>query len=127
MNANLEQEWRGCEFMSDRRGRDHLECSPARVRAALRLASVARSTGMLVFRGSGLRLPRWRAVLLDRAVRRVFSILAGRALAGVLGAVIVRLVFIPLGIDDVLPIRLPVYVAIAAAIGFLVSLLGFGR
>jgi len=49
------------------------------------------------------------------------------ALAGILGAVLVRLVFIPLGIDDVLPVRLPVYVAIAAAIGFLVSLLGFGR
>ena len=49
------------------------------------------------------------------------------ALAGILGAVLVRLVFIPLGLDDMLPVRLPVYVAIAAAIGFLVSLLGFGR
>lgn len=49
------------------------------------------------------------------------------ALAGILGAVVVRMIFIPLGLDDVLPIRLPVYVAIAAAIGFLVSLLGFGR
>lgn len=49
------------------------------------------------------------------------------ALAGILGAVLVRLVFIPLGLDDALPVRLPVYVAIAAAIGFLVSLLGFGR
>jgi len=49
------------------------------------------------------------------------------AIAGILGAVLVRLVFIPLGLDDVLPVRLPVYVAIAAAIGFLVSLLGFGR
>ncbi len=49
------------------------------------------------------------------------------ALAGILGAVLVRLVFIPLGLDDALPVRLPVYVAIAAAIGFLVSLIGFGR
>ncbi|MCX5577743.1 YtcA family lipoprotein [Kaistia terrae] len=49
------------------------------------------------------------------------------ALAGILGAVVVRLIFIPLGLDDVLPIRLPVYVAVAAAIGFSVSLLGFGR
>ncbi|MCX5477990.1 YtcA family lipoprotein [Kaistia geumhonensis] len=49
------------------------------------------------------------------------------ALAGILGAVLVRLIFIPLGVDDMLPVRLPVYVAIAAAIGFLVSLLGFGR
>lgn len=49
------------------------------------------------------------------------------ALAGILGAVLVRLVFIPVGLDDALPVRLPVYVAIAAAIGFLVSLVGFGR
>lgn len=49
------------------------------------------------------------------------------ALAGILAAVVVRLIFILLGLDDVLPIRLPVYVAVAAAIGFSVSLLGFGR
>ncbi|SHG99718.1 Uncharacterised protein family protein [Kaistia soli DSM 19436] len=49
------------------------------------------------------------------------------ALVGILGAVLVRLVLIPLGIDDMLPIRLPVYVALAAAIGFSVSLVGFGR
>ncbi len=49
------------------------------------------------------------------------------ALAGIVGAVIVRLVFIPLGVDDILPMRLPVYVALAAAIGFSVSLIGFGR
>ncbi|WP_018391316.1 YtcA family lipoprotein [Ancylobacter sp. FA202] len=49
------------------------------------------------------------------------------ALIGILGAVLVRLVFIRVGIDDALPVRLPVYVCIAAAIGFAVSLLGFGR
>lgn len=49
------------------------------------------------------------------------------AIAGILAAVAVRLVFIRLGIDDALPMRLPVYVAIAATAGFLVSLLGFGR
>ena len=49
------------------------------------------------------------------------------ALTGILGAVVVRLLFIPLGIDDLLPARLPVYVAIAAAIGFFVSMIGFGR
>ncbi len=49
------------------------------------------------------------------------------ALIGILGAVIVRLLFIRAGVDDVLPIRLPVYVAIAAVIGFGVSILGFGR
>lgn len=49
------------------------------------------------------------------------------AFIGILGAVLVRLVFIRAGIDDALPIRLPVYICIAAAIGFAVSLLGFGR
>lgn len=49
------------------------------------------------------------------------------ALAGIFGAVLVRVVFIRAGIDDVLPIRLPVYVAVAAALGFLVSILAFGR
>jgi hypothetical protein len=49
------------------------------------------------------------------------------AFIGILGAVVVRLVFIRAGIDDALPIRLPVYICIAAAIGFAVSLLGFGR
>lgn len=49
------------------------------------------------------------------------------ALFGVFGAVLVRLVFIRLGIDDALPIRLPIYVCIAAGIGFLVSIVGFGR
>ena len=46
---------------------------------------------------------------------------------GTLGAVIVRLVFIRAGIDDALPIRLPVYIGVAAILGFLVSLLTFGR
>ncbi|MFT7721223.1 MAG: YtcA family lipoprotein [Roseateles sp.] len=47
--------------------------------------------------------------------------------AGVLGAILMRVVFIRVGIDDALSLRLPVYVCLAAAIGFLVSLLGFGR
>lgn len=49
------------------------------------------------------------------------------ALAGILGAVGVRLVFVRLGVDDALPFRLPIYACIAAGIGFLVSLLSFGR
>lgn len=49
------------------------------------------------------------------------------AVLGILGAVCVRLAFIRLGIDDALPARLPVYVCVAAAIGFLVSILSFGR
>jgi len=49
------------------------------------------------------------------------------ALAGLAGAVAVRLVFIATGVDDALPARLPVYLCVAAAIGFVVSLVGFGR
>ncbi|MFG1431907.1 YtcA family lipoprotein [Xanthobacter sp. V2C-8] len=48
-------------------------------------------------------------------------------LAGILGAVVVRVAFIRMGVDDVLPFRLPVYASIAAGLGFLVSLLSFGR
>jgi hypothetical protein len=49
------------------------------------------------------------------------------ALIGILGAVALRFAFIRAGIDDAMPARLPVYVSIAAAIGFLVSIIGFGR
>lgn len=49
------------------------------------------------------------------------------ALVGIFGAVAIRFVFIPLGIDDALPMPLPVYVCIAASIGFLASIVGFGR
>lgn len=46
---------------------------------------------------------------------------------GIIGAVLVRVVLIRLGIDDVIPARLPVYVCVAAGIGFLVSIVSFGR
>lgn len=49
------------------------------------------------------------------------------ALLGILATVVVRLVFIRTGIDDALPARLPVYVCIAAGLGFLISMIGFGR
>jgi len=49
------------------------------------------------------------------------------AFCGVIGAVVVRLVFIRIGLDDILPVRLPAYVAVATIIGLLVSWLGFGR
>jgi hypothetical protein len=49
------------------------------------------------------------------------------AFCGVIGAVVVRLGFIRIGLDDILPVRLPVYVAVATIIGLLVSWLGFGR
>lgn len=47
--------------------------------------------------------------------------------AGLFGAVALRMIFIATGIDDALPVRLPVYVCLAVAIGFLVSIVGFGR
>jgi len=49
------------------------------------------------------------------------------AFIGILGAVVMRLLFIRTGIDDALPCRLPIYVCLAASIGFLASILSFGR
>lgn len=49
------------------------------------------------------------------------------AFIGVIGAVLVRVVFIRVGLDDMFPVRLPVYVAVAVIIGLLVSFFGFGR
>lgn len=46
---------------------------------------------------------------------------------GVVGAVLVRAIFIPLGLDDMLPARLLVYTSLAAAIGFLAALTIYGR
>ena len=47
--------------------------------------------------------------------------------AGVIGAVLVRGLFIRLGIDDALPWRLLVYACIAAMIGFVLALTVYGR
>ncbi len=49
------------------------------------------------------------------------------AVAGILGAVVVRVVLVAVGLDDGIPFRLLTYVAIAVAIGLVVSLVGFGR
>jgi hypothetical protein len=49
------------------------------------------------------------------------------ATAGILGAVLVRVVFVLVGIDDRLPVRLLVYVSLAAAIAFATSLAFFGH
>lgn len=46
---------------------------------------------------------------------------------GVVGAILVRGVFIRLGLDDMLPWRLFVYASLAAAIGFLAALTLYGR
>lgn len=49
------------------------------------------------------------------------------AAAGVVGALVIRAIFIPLGVDDALPWRLVVYTCLAAAIGFGLALAVYGR
>ncbi|CNH05577.1 similar to: Y. pestis YPO0620 putative exported protein [Yersinia thracica] len=49
------------------------------------------------------------------------------AFIGIITAVIARVVFIRVGIDDVLPWRLLVYVCLALAVAFICSLLLFSR
>jgi len=49
------------------------------------------------------------------------------AVAGILGAVLVRIVLVVFGVDDAIPFRLVTYAAVAIAIGLLVSIVGFGR
>ncbi|MCF3932817.1 hypothetical protein L1787_05230 [Acuticoccus sp. M5D2P5] len=49
------------------------------------------------------------------------------AFAGIGAAIVARVIFVAIGLDDVLPMRLLVYVGIATAVGFLVSSLAFGR
>lgn len=49
------------------------------------------------------------------------------SLIGIFGAVILRLVFIKIGLDDVMPLRVIVYLFLAIAIGLAASLILFGR
>ncbi|MGV0816529.1 YtcA family lipoprotein [Martelella sp. FLE1502] len=49
------------------------------------------------------------------------------SLIGIVGAVVVRLVFIKIGLDDVMPLRVIVYLFLAIAIGLAASLILFGR
>lgn len=49
------------------------------------------------------------------------------ALVGVVGSVLIRILFVRIGLDDVLPLRLLVYVSLGFAIAFAVSLHYFGR
>ena len=49
------------------------------------------------------------------------------SLIGIFGSVIVRLVFIKVGLDDVMPVRVIVYLFLAIAIGLASSLILFGR
>lgn len=48
-------------------------------------------------------------------------------LAGVIGAVIVRVIMVRIGIDEGLPFRLLTYTGVAAIIGFTLALTVFGR
>ena len=49
------------------------------------------------------------------------------ATIGILGAVVIRVAFVLIGLDDRLPLRLLVYVCLAAGISFAASLAFFGR
>ncbi len=49
------------------------------------------------------------------------------AVIGILGALAMRVVLVRVGIDDVLPVRLLVYVSLASAIAFAWALLVYGR
>jgi len=47
--------------------------------------------------------------------------------AGLCGAAVLRLVFIKIGLDELLPWRVVVYAALAALIGFALALSVYGR
>lgn len=49
------------------------------------------------------------------------------AAVGILGAVLARVLFIRIGLDEVLPWRLAVYSSLAAAIGFVLAFAIYGR
>jgi len=49
------------------------------------------------------------------------------ATVGILGAVVIRVLFVFIGLDDRLPLRLFVYLCLAAGIAFATSLAFFGR
>lgn len=70
---------------------------------------------------SGTRAPSFAAV------GAFFPAWLACALLGVLGAVLIRVVLIRIGIDDALPLRLLVYVALALGIAFALSIFVFGR
>ncbi|MFH5922998.1 YtcA family lipoprotein [Roseomonas xinghualingensis] len=49
------------------------------------------------------------------------------AAAGVLGAVLLRVIFVKIGLDELLPLRLLVYTCIAAIMGLVLALTLYGR
>ncbi|MFT0893080.1 YtcA family lipoprotein [Pseudochelatococcus sp. G4_1912] len=46
---------------------------------------------------------------------------------GIVGALVVRLIFVRTGVDDQMPFRLVVYISLAAGIAFALALLIYGR
>lgn len=48
------------------------------------------------------------------------------ATLGILGAVVVRVIFVKIGLDEALPVRLPVYVALAFGLAIIASKILFG-
>ena len=46
---------------------------------------------------------------------------------GIIGAIVLRVLFVRIGLDEVLPLRLLVYVCLAAAIGLVLALTVYGR
>lgn len=95
---------------------DHAAAIRRRLPAAAQLPLAALLVGC-----TGARAPAFAAV------GAFFPAWLACALLGVLGAVLIRVVFIRLGVDDALPLRLIVYVALALAIAFALSLFVFGR
>jgi hypothetical protein len=49
------------------------------------------------------------------------------AAVGVLGAVLLRVIFVKIGLDELLPLRLLVYTCIAAIMGLVLALTLYGR
>ena len=49
------------------------------------------------------------------------------SLIGIIGTVVLRLVFIKIGLDDIMPMRVVAYLFLAIAIGLASSLILFGR
>lgn len=46
---------------------------------------------------------------------------------GIIGALVMRIIFVRIGIDDRLPFRLLVYISLAAGIAFALAILIYGR
>ena len=88
------------------------------------MVSLPRRQGALVPAQRGLDWPMSPSLPLFGAYFPSWLICAG---VGVIGAAAVRVAFIRLGVDEILPWRLLVYSCVATIIGLAVSLIVFGR